>query len=103
MPTITVRRGKGWMDKFRKYRILIDGVEVGRIKQGVELTCEVAEGPHVVEARIDWCSAEPLAVDVGSEDVVVRVKNSVTVTDLAFARYRVQSNQTGYLTLEWER
>jgi hypothetical protein len=60
MPTLTVQRDKGWADKIRKYRILLDGAEIGRLSEGQVLRQQITGGPHFVEAKIDWCGSRPL-------------------------------------------
>ncbi|MCU0829215.1 MAG: hypothetical protein MUE52_17945 [Tabrizicola sp.] len=70
---ITVqRRGGPKFDLLRRYHILIDGVRVGSLWRGGRLTMDHAPGRAVIEARIDWCSATPLAVTVqpGAECVI---------------------------------
>ena len=100
MPTLTVRRDKGWTDKFRKYRILVDGEEIGRLGEGEHLCHPIAAGVHVVEAKIDWCGSRPLRLEIGTEDQLVVVRGALRGWRLLFAGFRVFLNQHEYLTLE---
>ena len=59
-PGVVVRR-VGRMEALRRYRILVDGREVGRLWRGGRVHVPHAGGLVRVEARIDWCSAKPLA------------------------------------------
>jgi hypothetical protein len=62
---IEVRRGRRlWMDRFRAYRALIDGKEVGAIRDGGSCTVRVRPGLHRIELRVDWARSEPRAVEV---------------------------------------
>ena len=54
----------GWYARFRAYRVLIDGVVVGRIRPGETLWFPVARGDHRVRLKVDW---------TGSREVVVTV------------------------------
>ncbi len=74
MATLVVRRDKGYADRIRKYRILVDGVEIGKLGEEESIRKEISEGPHVVEAKIDWCGSQPLELNAqpGEEAVIVR-------------------------------
>lgn len=51
------RSEAGFQDRFRRYRILIDGVEVGRIRRGETLRFPVPAGRHSLRLKIDWVSS----------------------------------------------
>lgn len=76
MPTLKVTRDEGWSDRIRKYRILIDGEEAGRIAQGEELEIPVSPGTHTLVAKVDWCSCRPLEFAVSDEPLVIHVENA---------------------------
>ena len=57
---IRVTRTPSWIDRLRDYRIVVDGVERGRLKAGSAVDILVAAGPHTVVAKIDWCGS-PIA------------------------------------------
>ncbi len=44
------------IDLFRSYRILLNGREIGRIKNGKEFEFEIQSGTHcLLQLQIDWC------------------------------------------------
>ena len=100
MPTLTVQRDKGWADKIRKYRILLDGVEIGRIGEGEVLRQQISDGPHAIEAKIDWCGSRPLHFNAQSEDQVVVVRSALRGWRLLLGIFYVFFNRRGYLLLE---
>lgn len=55
-----LRRISQWLSVFRKFRVLLDGREIGRIKRGATKTYEIAPGEHELIVKIDWVSAEPV-------------------------------------------
>ncbi|GMU84613.1 MAG: hypothetical protein AMXMBFR47_44820 [Planctomycetota bacterium] len=55
-----LRRIRQWLSVFRKFRVILDGSEIGRIKRGTTETYEVAPGEHELVVKIDWVSAEPV-------------------------------------------
>jgi hypothetical protein len=100
MTTLTVHRDKGWSDKLRKYQILLDGVEIGRLGQGEKLMQQVADGRHVLEATIDWCGSQPLSFEANTEDVVVTVKSALQGWRILLSSFYIIFNRRGYLSLE---
>lgn len=58
-------------DRFRAYRIEVDGVERGKLRRGQTLRIDVAPGVHAIRARIDWQGSEVVHVDVPQEDEVL--------------------------------
>ena len=100
MPTLTVRRDKGWADKIRMYRILVDGVEIGQLGEGEVLRQEISYGPHVMEAKVDWCGSRPLRFEAQSADQVVLVRSTLRGWRTFLALFYVIFNRDGYLTLE---
>jgi hypothetical protein len=81
------------------YRILVDGVEIGRLGEGATLAHQVSEGPHVVQATIDWCGSQPLNFEAKSEDLVVTLKSALRGWRMFFIGFYVFFNRHGYLTL----
>ena len=102
---LTVTRDKGWADKARKYRILLDGSEIGRIGEGDLLQQQIPAGSHVIGARIDWCGSRPLRFDAQSDDVGVVVRNASRGWRGFFflGLFHVIFNTREYLTLELTR
>jgi hypothetical protein len=54
---VVARVRGGSRDLLRKYRVLVDGVEVGRLRQGETFSHDAAEGEHTVQLKIDWGSS----------------------------------------------
>ncbi|WP_146050027.1 hypothetical protein [Roseovarius confluentis] len=74
--TITFHRGGGWMDRFRAYRLIVTGEEIGHIKGNSQLSVEVAATQHTLRATIDWCASNILYVDLSAGgEVHVEVSN----------------------------
>jgi hypothetical protein len=67
-----------WRDLLRRYRILIDGREVGRLRRDATQQYPVLPGSHTVQARIDWTGSPelPVTVEEGQVlDLVVRPRS----------------------------
>lgn len=100
MPTLTVRRETAWRDRLRRYRILLDGVEVGQLLPGEVLTLHPEPGPHELRARIDWCGSQPLLVTIGDGAVVVVVRSALRGWRVLFAAATITRRPDHYLVLE---
>ncbi len=111
MPTLTVQRDIETvlgLTRFRcydpSYRIFVDGVEAGQIREGEALHLPITFGYHVVEAKIDWCGSRPLRFWPKSEHEVVRVRSRMrgwryVLLGFFYALF----NPRGWLTLELVR
>jgi hypothetical protein len=53
---IKLSRDAGYADRLRAYRVLVDGVEIGRIGNGETKSFETVTGRHQLAIRIDWCT-----------------------------------------------
>jgi len=58
------REHKAWVDRARAYRVLVDGGEVGRVRDGDTETYDVAPGQHTVQLKVDWARSRPIEVQV---------------------------------------
>jgi hypothetical protein len=64
------RPGIRFKDRFRAYRLEIDGEPVGEVRHGGELTIVTTPGTWTLRARIDWMASAPLTVTVRSGHTV---------------------------------
>jgi hypothetical protein len=56
--------GRGFRrDLFRRYKVLVDDVEVASLAEGDRYIMDLVPGPHTVRAKIDWTTTTPLAFD----------------------------------------
>ena len=55
---VVSRSTSGSRDRLRRYTVLVDGVEVGRVKRGETVSTTVGPGPHTLGIVIDWTSSE---------------------------------------------
>ena len=60
---ITIRRDSGYADRFRSYRIMIDGEERGEIGNGETVTIRIEPGRHRLSLKIDWCGSPTVEFD----------------------------------------
>jgi hypothetical protein len=87
------RPKKKWQDRFRAYTILVDGAEVGDIRQLNEVLVPVAPGRHSVQFRVDWCRSPSVDIEVaeGATEVVTCEPNAhplLAIVYISFLRSR---------------
>ena len=73
MPTLQLSRDSGFTDLLRAYKVLIDGEEVGGIRNGQCKEFEVSVGSHTLEVQIDWCTTGPLQFTAYESQEIFRV------------------------------
>ncbi|MFI4882495.1 MAG: hypothetical protein ACIAQU_07920 [Phycisphaerales bacterium JB064] len=61
---IRIERPSRWADCVRKYKIVLDGREVGRIGNGQTVELDAGPGPHELRLAIDWCGSPSIAFEV---------------------------------------
>ena len=67
---IHVARKREFADFLRQYKVVIDGMEKGRIKNGGSFDCEIAPGRHTIELKIDWCGSNTIAFNVADNEII---------------------------------
>jgi hypothetical protein len=60
---VTITRGTAYVDRARAYKIMLDGQEVGRIKNNTSETIPVPAGPHELFLKVDWASSPTATFD----------------------------------------
>jgi hypothetical protein len=60
MTNLTVARDSGYADRLRAYKIVLDGVVVGTIRNGETKTFSIVPGHHSLSLKIDWCGSKPV-------------------------------------------
>lgn len=62
MSKLVITRPKEWINKYRRYKIFLDGNSLGEIKNDEILEFELPNGQHTIKAKIDWCSSNEMTV-----------------------------------------
>jgi hypothetical protein len=64
------RNAEGYRDRFRKYKVLVDGAKVGVLKPGETVETAVPTGEHRVRIAIDWSGSPEVVVAVAADETV---------------------------------
>jgi hypothetical protein len=67
---ITVARGGAYVDKARAYKVMLDGTEVGRVKDGKTESFSVPAGAHELNLKVDWATSPTMRFDVAPGEEV---------------------------------
>jgi hypothetical protein len=90
------RQRFAWRDRFRSYRVLLDDVEVGRLRNGGEQVLPIAPGWHSLQIRIDWAGSEKRLFEAMPGEEVgfvcgARVRPALAVFELLRSAVRRES------------
>src|SRR5258708_30775305 len=69
-PAVSISRDAGYADRLRDYRVVCDGVEIGRIANGASGTFEVAPGTHRLVLLVDWCSSNEVSFTIADGETL---------------------------------
>ncbi len=62
---LTIVRPKAvWIDRFRSYKVLLDGGTAGTIGAGETVTLTVPPGAHRLQLQVDWTGSPELELDL---------------------------------------
>jgi hypothetical protein len=64
------REASPWKDRLRKYKVLIDGAVVARLRNGEESEFSVPAGRHSIEVRIDWTGSDVVDFTADNGEIV---------------------------------
>ena len=65
---IVLNRSSEWVNRARSLKVLVDGQQVGTIRNGNTEEFRIAPGAHTVTCKIDWCSSRDFEVNVRAEE-----------------------------------
>ncbi|MCC7400547.1 MAG: hypothetical protein IT214_03590 [Chitinophagaceae bacterium] len=71
MASIKLQRTSEYNNRWRDYKIFIDGQQVGTIANGETKDFPTTEGQHTVTAKIDWCSSPDISVNVNDNQTKI--------------------------------
>lgn len=105
MALLKIVRDSGWGDRFRAYRIVLDGNEIDRIRYGETKELSVSLGQHELSARIDWCGSKTAQFTIldHNQTVVFHVQSNFRGMRAFLIAWYVPSffsDPTTYLNLE---
>ena len=74
---LRIFRGGGNTNRFRKYKILVNGIEIGAIAHNSAADFQVPCGTLKLTAQIDWCRSQPVLVEAQpNERIEIEVSNT---------------------------
>jgi hypothetical protein len=72
VPELVVRRASAvWQDRYRAYKVYVDGEQRDSINADSEVHIQVAPGKHACQLRLDWCSSPILEIEVAANETKI--------------------------------
>ena len=68
MTTLKIKRDKGWADKVRSYKIVLDGKVIENIKEGESKELNIDAGQHELFCKIDWSRSNKVQFDINNNE-----------------------------------
>lgn len=98
MASLLITRGhQALLDRARSYQVLIDGAQVGTLRDNEAKEFLIDEGEHQIQVKIDWCSSPELNIRVMGEQARLRCgPNATPFTAILY----VLAKPSKYLFLE---
>ena len=63
MKTLRIRRDKGFYGIFRALKIIVDGEDLGRIRQGQSIEIKVMDDASEIWGQMDWASTDCFSLE----------------------------------------
>ena len=72
MAELVVRRaGAVWVDRYRTYKVYVDGEQRDALNADTEVRIHVAPGKHAFQLRLDWCSSPVIEIEVAANETKI--------------------------------
>jgi hypothetical protein len=101
MHSLRIIRDSGYADRFRAYRIVLDGKHIGKIKDGETKELPIPSGQHNLSIRVDWLGSKTLQFTNSDGEVVTFcVRSNLRGARLLLQLWYVFFAWNSYLHLE---
>lgn len=68
--TLFITRDSGFADFARRYKVVLDGEEIGVVKNGGSFECPVSNGRHALQLKVDWCSSSVVEFEIAASEPI---------------------------------
>jgi hypothetical protein len=101
MPTtLALKRDSGFADRLRQYRVILDGLEIGRIGNGEEKHFDISSGQHQLMIKVDWGRSNAVSlVAVDGQSALFNCGSNLRGMRLLLAIYYATFGFRNYLWL----
>ena len=75
---VILSRPSQWMNRVRGYKVLINGNQVGIIKNAATEEYSVEPGTNSIECKLDWCGSRTLPINLqAGETIYLKVSSGM--------------------------
>ncbi len=67
---VVSRKGRAYRDSLRSYRVMLDGEQVARVRQGGTVEMPVPPGPHEVHMKMGLARSPSVEFDASAGEVI---------------------------------
>lgn len=101
MASLTITRDKGYADRLRAYKVVLNGERIGEIRNGETKEFSICPGKHTLSLKIDWCGSDTAEFAVDREEkLAFQVKSNLRGKPGFLSLWYVLFARNSYLLLE---
>lgn len=67
---IEIKRGESWADRYRKYKVILNGEKIGTIGAKETFEHQLDPGRHTLYLKIDWCRSKKIEFEIQSNEIL---------------------------------
>jgi len=67
---LSIKREASWANRLRKYKVILDGEEVGSIGESGTFEYPINPGLHTLYLQIDWCRSNKLEFEIENNEIL---------------------------------
>lgn len=97
---IRIKRDTGFADRFRAYKVILDGNVIGEIKNGQQVEFDVSSGKHQLNLKIDWCRSNIVDFEMNQDIVEFECGSNLRGFKILLASFYVIFLRSKYIWLK---
>ena len=101
MGLLRLTRDSGYADRARAYKVILDGAEIGEIRNGETRDYPISAGRHELRLKIDWCGSNVVEFTAeGDAPTVFQVKSNLRGAHALLTFWYTFFARNSYLSIE---
>ncbi|QDP39768.1 hypothetical protein [Radiobacillus deserti] len=99
---IEITREKGWTDKLRKYKVMLNEQEIGTIGPNGVFNYSLHPGLYTLYLKIDWCRSRKIHFEILDNEIVRFSCGGLRDTNFLSMLWYITFKRNRYLWIEQE-
>lgn len=95
-----MKRDKGYADRLRAYKVVLDDNIIGEIKDDQQVEFDIAPGKHHLNLKIDWCRSNTVDFLVNKDAVEFECGSNLRGYKIVLVTFYVLFMRKDYIWLK---